>query len=94
MAGAQALTVTFLSRPGCHLCAEALAELGAHLRARAEGGPSIEIEEVDIETDDDLHRLYLERIPVIKVGDQIISEIWFEADAFDEALEGLTGESG
>ncbi|MBN8869703.1 MAG: glutaredoxin family protein [Solirubrobacterales bacterium] len=94
MAGDESLTVTFLSRPGCHLCEEALAELGAHLRGRRENGLSIEIEEIDIETDDDLHRLYLERIPVIKLGDQIISEIWFEADAFDEALEGLTGEPG
>ena len=94
MAGDESLTVTFLSRPGCHLCEEALAELGAHLRGRRENGLSIEIEEIDIETDDDLHRLYLERIPVIKLGDQIISEILFEADAFDEALEGLTGEPG
>jgi len=88
------LTVTFLSRPGCHLCAEALTELGAHLQSRAGNGPTIEIVEVDIETDDELHRRYLERIPVIKLGDQIISEIWFEPDAFDEALEGLTEEPG
>jgi glutaredoxin len=94
MAGGDTLTVTVLSRPGCHLCEEAMAELDAHLQARAESGPSIVVEEVDIETDDDLHRRYLERIPVIKVGDRIISEIWFEAGSFDEALEGLTEKPG
>lgn len=94
MAADGTLTVTFLSRPGCHLCEEALVELEAHLRERRESGLSVEVEEVDIEADDDLHRRYLERIPVIMIGERIISEIWFEADAFDEALKGLTGKPG
>ena len=47
-------------RPGCHLCEEALAVL-QRLRAQA----PFELRIVDIESDDDLHRRYLERIPVI-----------------------------
>ena len=44
------------SRDGCHLCDEAREVL---LRV---GHP---FEEVDIETDEGLHRKYLERIPVV-----------------------------
>lgn len=47
------------SRPGCHLCDDARAILQP---LSAELG--FEIREHNIEDDDDLHRLYLERIPV------------------------------
>ena len=53
-------TITVYLRPGCHLCEEALAVLG-DLRAQV----AFVLETVDIESDDDLHRRYLERIPVI-----------------------------
>jgi glutaredoxin len=43
-------------REDCHLCADARAVLSRI------GHP---FEEVDIETDDELHRRYLERIPVV-----------------------------
>jgi glutaredoxin len=56
-------TVTLYTRPGCHLCDEARATLE---RLRRE--TDFAIEEVDITTDDDLHRRYLERIPVIALG--------------------------
>jgi glutaredoxin len=56
-------TVTLYTRPGCHLCDEARAAL-ERLRAVAD----FEVQEVDITTDDDLHRRYLERIPVIALG--------------------------
>ncbi len=88
------MKVTVLGRPGCHLCEEALAELKTYLGSRSETGDPVEVEEINIETDDNLHRLYLERIPVIMVEDRIVSEIWFEEDAFEAALEGLPGGSG
>jgi glutaredoxin len=44
------------SRPGCHLCDDARVVL------ERIGEP---FEEIDIESDDELHRRYLERIPVI-----------------------------
>jgi glutaredoxin len=56
-------TVTLYTRPGCHLCDEARATL-QRLQEQAE----FAIEEVDITTDDALHRRYLERIPVIALG--------------------------
>lgn len=88
------MKVTVLMRNGCHLCEEAIDELRRHLTGREPGGSGIEIEEVDIESDDDLHRRYLERIPVICVDGQIVSEIWFEPDAFELALAGRSGSSG
>lgn len=50
------------TRPGCHLCAEALAEA-----ERLVAGRSIALREVNIELDDELHRRYLEAIPVIEI---------------------------
>jgi hypothetical protein len=52
--------VTVYSRDGCHLCDEALAVVRP---LAATSGARLEV--VDIESDDDLHRRYLERIPVI-----------------------------
>lgn len=60
MTGARVITV--LSRPGCHLCEEAIAELQP---LAAETGARIET--VDIERDDALHRAHLERIPVVLI---------------------------
>ena len=51
--------VTVYSKPGCHLCEEALAVVA---RVCAELGTSYE--EVDITTDPDLQRRYGEQIPV------------------------------
>jgi glutaredoxin len=72
------LIVTLFSRPGCHLCAEARAEL-----ERLDG---FELREVDIESDEELMRAYLERIPVVEVEGEIVSELIFDRDAFERAL--------
>jgi glutathione S-transferase len=63
-------------RPDCHLCDEARAGLEA-LRA---DGLSFELEEVDIESDDALLRRFLERIPVIELDGEIVSELWLDTD--------------
>ena len=69
-------TVTLYGRPGCHLCDEARAELQA-LRADA----AFELEEVDIEGDPALHARYLERIPVIALDGEELSDFFVdEAD--------------
>ena len=69
--------VTIYGREGCHLCEEALGELVA-LRQR---GARFKLLEVDIETDDELHRSMLERIPVIEVDGEQVCELLFDADA-------------
>ena len=53
-------TVTLYTRPGCHLCDDARAAL-----LRVQQSTPFTLAEIDIETDDALHRAYLERIPVV-----------------------------
>jgi hypothetical protein len=61
--------IVLFSRPGCHLCEDAHALVGAILTDRAARGlPAPEIVERDIELDDELLRRYLLVIPVLAVG--------------------------
>jgi glutaredoxin len=53
-------TIDLYGRPGCHLCDDARAQL---LVLQAEYG--FALNDIDIEGDDDLHKRYLERIPVV-----------------------------
>lgn len=76
-------------RPGCHLCDVAVEELRRHLDGA--GLVGVEVEEVDIEQDDELHRQHLERIPVIRIGDDEICHFAFDPVAFDTALGNRPG---
>jgi hypothetical protein len=59
------------ARPACSLCDEARQAIELVLADRRERGePVPEFVERDIETDPDLHRRYLERIPVVELGDE------------------------
>jgi hypothetical protein len=76
--GARELPLVVLyGRPGCHLCEEALAGLVA---IHAEGTP-FELVEIDIESDERLHRELLELIPVIEVDGARVSELVPDLDA-------------
>jgi glutaredoxin len=68
-------TVTLYGRDGCHLCDDARATL-LELRARA----PFELVEVDIESDDELHRRYLERIPVVALDGVELYDFFVDAD--------------
>jgi glutaredoxin len=59
------------SRPGCHLCERALEELVA-LHGE---GYRFELHEVDIDSDEELLRTMLERIPVLELNGEIIAEL-------------------
>jgi glutaredoxin len=69
-------------RPDCHLCDEARDGLQRLLA----DGLSFELEEVDIESDDDLLRRFLERIPVIELDGEIVSELFLDADSLRAKL--------
>ncbi len=73
-------------RPDCHLCDEARHGLQ---RLQADG-LSFELEEIDIESDDELLRRYLERIPVIELEGEIISELGLDADGLRSRLDTLS----
>lgn len=65
--------VTLYSKPDCHLCVEARALL---LGLRTELG--FELREVDISTDEAVHRAYFERIPVVALGDEELFEYFVD----------------
>lgn len=57
------------SRPGCHLCDEAREAIEAVLAdRRTRGLPVPAVVEIDIESDPELHRRFLERIPVVELA--------------------------
>ena len=78
-------TVTLYTRPGCHLCDDARADLEA---LRDELG--FVVAEVDIEADDALHARYLERIPVVAVGAEEVSDFAVDRAALESALARVT----
>jgi redox-sensing transcriptional repressor len=75
--------VVFL-RDGCHLCADALADLEA-LRSRE----SFVVRTVDIERDDRLHARYLERIPVVAVAGEELCDFAVDAERVLEAVRDV-----
>ena len=64
-------------RPDCHLCDEAQAGLEQLLA----DGLSFQLEVVNIESDDGLHSRFLERIPVIEIDGEIVSELGLDRGA-------------
>ena len=59
------------ARPGCSLCDEAREAIEAVLDDRKARGLAVpRLEERDIEADPELHRRYLDRIPVVELGNQ------------------------
>ncbi len=66
-------TVTLYTRPGCHLCDDARAAL-ERVRERT----PFSLVEIDIESDDVLHRAYLERIPVVELDGEELFEYFVD----------------
>lgn len=73
--------VTVYTRPGCHLCEQAI-ELLAGLDR-----PDLRIETVDIETDEELLRRYLERIPVVALDGAELYDFHVDSDDLLRRLE-------
>jgi glutathione S-transferase len=78
--------VRLYARPDCHLCDEARAGL-ERLRSN---GLEFELEEVDIDADDELHARFLERIPVVELDGELISELHLDADGLRARLDTLS----
>jgi glutaredoxin len=75
--------VVLYRRPDCHLCDEAREAL-AQLRA---AGARFELEEVDIDADETLLHRFLERIPVIEVDGEVVSELVPDRAALEASLD-------
>jgi glutaredoxin len=79
--------VTLYARPDCHLCDQARAQL-EQLQAE---GLAFELQEVDIDSDDRLLARYLERIPVVTLGGEIVSELWLDPGSLRARLDTVSG---
>jgi hypothetical protein len=75
--------VVVYSRPGCHLCEEAIAEIVA----LHEEGYRFNLHEIDIESDELLLRRHLERIPVVEVDGRLASELLLDTAALRSMLD-------
>jgi glutaredoxin len=69
--------ITVYSRPGCHLCEEAIQAL---IALHGEGY-RFELQEVDIESEELLLRRMLEKIPVVEVDGEVVSELVLDEPA-------------
>jgi glutaredoxin len=79
-------TIDLYGRPGCHLCDDARAQL---LALQAEYG--FALNEVDIEGDDDLHKRYLERIPVIVLDGEHLFDFFVDEGVLRDRLGTVGG---
>jgi glutaredoxin len=76
--------ITLYSKPDCHLCVDARTAL---TRLRSELG--FEISEVDITTDEALHRAYFERIPVIALNGEELFDYFVDERALRVRLQSI-----
>jgi glutaredoxin len=75
--------VVVYSRPGCHLCEEAMAAIVA----LHEEGYRFVLREIDIESEERLLRAYLERIPVVEVDGVEVSDLVLDQAALRGRLD-------
>ncbi len=75
--------VVVYSRPGCHLCEQAIAAIVA-LHGE---GYRFALHEVDIESDELLLRRHLEKIPVVEVDGVVASELVLDEAALRARLD-------
>jgi hypothetical protein len=77
--------VVLYGRPECHLCDQARDLLAA----LAGSPPRFRVDEVNIETDERLHRRYLERIPVVEIKGEVAGELILDVDCLKARLDTL-----
>jgi glutaredoxin len=76
--------VTLYSKSDCHLCVQARDAL---LKVQAD--LEFELSELDITTDESLHRAYFERIPVVALGGEELFEYFVDEGALREHLKAI-----
>jgi hypothetical protein len=79
--------VVLYTRDGCCLCDDAREVL---LRVRSGEPLAFELSERDIDSDDALHREYLERIPVVTIDGQEAFELFVDEQELRRRL-GIVG---
>jgi glutaredoxin len=76
--------ITLYSKPDCHLCVDARAIL-----SRVQADVGFELRELDITTDETLHRAYFERIPVVALEGEELFEYFVEEGLLRERLQAI-----
>jgi glutaredoxin len=74
--------VTVYSKPDCHLCVDAVEVLRA-LQQEFD----FDLRELDITADEELHRAYFERIPVVALDGEELCEYFVQEPLVRERLE-------
>jgi glutaredoxin len=74
--------ITVYSTPECHLCHEAMDVLRG-----MQGELGFELEELDITSDEQLHRAHFERIPVVLLDGEELCEHFVQEALVRERLE-------
>ena len=77
--------VTLYTKPGCHLCDDALAAL-----RRVQLAVPFELHERDISADERLHRAYFERIPVVAVDGEEMFDYFVDERSLEERLSAAS----
>ncbi len=75
--------IVVYSRPGCHLCEEAIAAILTLHEERYR----FALHEIDIESDELLLRRHLEKIPVVEVDGTVVSELFLDKAALRAKLD-------
>jgi glutaredoxin len=76
--------VTLYSKPDCHLCAQAREVL-----LGLQPDLAFELREVDISSEESLHRAYFERIPVVALGGEELFEYFVDEAVLRERLQAI-----
>ncbi len=74
--------IVVYTRPGCHLCVEAIADL-----RRLQGELGFALSERDIDGDETLLRAYFERIPVVALDGEELFDFYVDETVLRERLE-------
>ncbi len=75
--------IVVYSRPGCHLCEEAIEAIVA----LHQEGYRFGLHEVDVDSHELLLRRYLEKIPVVEVDGVVVSELALDEGAVRAKLD-------
>lgn len=85
------------TRPGCHLCDEARDAIEAVLAdRRTRDLPVPPVVEIDIDSDPELHRRFLERIPVVELAGsriELIVTVGKLRRVFADVLDGTRADA-
>jgi glutaredoxin len=81
------ITITLIGKPACHLCEDA-EQVVSHVLAQLKL-PSVRVESLSIEDDEDLHDEYWEQIPVLLINGKVHNYWRIDADRLTKALKEL-----